>query len=238
MAYNLSAFNKTYYGRAAQNSQNILNKWPFLCSREALVKSFEGVGYAGSANPRNPNGYSANELANKVIELFDQIMYDTWFESTIYTPSSLSAVINDGYRWDQSEFWSRFNTYFIYHNGDGSGADMYVLDNVLHENIVILPQTSYSVNSAEYKRKPYLGFDQSMLQSTFGAELDLVNPGTDGRIDGDNGDFGLTNAIVDAGSFVTGVEYNIREVGDTDFTLICASQNVMNTVFTATSTAK
>ena len=160
--------------------------------------------------------------------------YDTWFESTIYTPSSLSAVINDGYRWDQSEFWSSFNTYFIYHNGDGSGADMYVLDNVLHENIVILPQTSYSVNSAEYKRKPYLGFDQSMLQSTFGAELDLVNPGTDGRIDGDNGGFGLTNALVDAGSFVTGVEYNIREVGDTDFTLIGASQNVVNTVFTAT----
>lgn len=231
MAYDLSAFNTTYYNRASQNSQTILNKWPYLCSREALVKSFEGVSWAGSVNQRNPNGYTAEQLANKVIELFDEIMYDTWFDSTVYSPSSFEAVVNSGYRWDQSEFWLSFNTYFIFHNGDGAGADYYLMDNILDENIVILPQSTYTVNSAEYKRKPYLGFDQKILSSTFGAELDLD---VDSRIDGTNGGYGLTNALVDAGSFVIGEEYNIREVGDTDFTLIGASQNTVNTVFTAT----
>lgn len=234
MTYDLRHFNKTWFGRANQNSQTILNKWPYLCSREALVNALAATTYDGPANPRNPNGYTAAQMADKIIELFDEIMYATWFDNTVYHPQSLIGAINSGLRWDQVDFWSNFGTHFIYHNGNGAGVGMYVLDNVLNENIVILPQTSYTVNTAEFFRKPYLGFDFNMMKSTFGAELDLVNPGVDGRVDGLNGGFGLTNALISAGSFVVGVEYNIREVGDTDFTLIGASQNVVNTVFTAT----
>lgn len=234
MAYVLNDFRRTYYDRANRNSQAMLDKWPYLCSREALVKAFEGTSYKGSANQRNPNGYSAEQLADKVIDIFDQIMYDTWYNSSVYHPTSLYGPYNEGYRWDQSYFWSSYNVHFIFHNGGGAGVDYYVLDGIANEDIVILPQSSYQVNTAEFKRKPFLGFDNAMMTSQFAAELDLVNPGTDGRVNGLNGGYGLTNALVDAGSFVVGVEYNIREVGDTDFTLIGASQNTVNTVFTAT----
>lgn len=236
MAYDLSAFNTTYYSstRGNQNSQRMLDKWPYLCSREALVKALDGTSFKGSANPRNPNGYSAEQMANKIIELFDKIMYDTWFDSTVYNPKSFEGPIGQGHRWDQSEFWSSFDTHFVFHTGNGAGFGMYVLDNIANEDIVIWPHFPYTYNTAEYKQKPYLGFDENMMQSTFGAELDLVNPGVDGRVDGLNGGYGLTNRLIDAGSFVIGVEYNIREVGTTDFTLIGAADNNIDTVFTAT----
>lgn len=236
MAYVLNNFNKTYYDRANRNSQAMLDKWPYLCSREALVKALEGssITSGGGASHRNPNGYSADEMADKIIELFDEIMYDTWFDSTVYHPLSLQGSINGGNRWDQAAFWDNFNTHFIFHAGGGAGVDHYVLDNVANENILIWPAKAYGVNSAEFKRKPFLGFDKTMMKSQFAAELDLINPGVDGRVDGLNGGYGLTNALVDAGSFVIGESYNIREVGTTDFTLIGAANNNINTVFTAT----
>ena len=234
MAYDLSAFNTTFYNRAGENNQTILNKWPYLCSREALVKALEGTNYVGSANPRNPNGYTAAQMADKIIELFDEIMYDTWNNSSVYHPKSLEGSINAGLRWDQTDFWASYNVHFIFHDGDGAGLGYYVLDNVANENIVIWPQTAYGYNPTEFKRKPFLGFDNLMMTSQFAAELDLVNAGTDNRIDGINGGYGLTNGLISAGSFVIGEEYNIREVGTTDFTLIGASDNNINTVFTAT----
>lgn len=221
MAYDLRAFNRTWYSRAGQSSSAILQKYPYLCSREALVQTFKNNDHENDT-AANPYGYTAEQLADIIIDRFDQIMYDTWFDSTVYHPKSLQGSINAGYRWDQAAFWDNFNTHFIFNDGGTDADAMYALD---HVEVVLLPKFYNTVNSAEYYRKPYLGFDQQMITSEFGAELDL---------DGSNRVSGLTNALVDAGSFVTGVEYNIREVGDTDFTLIGAANNNVNTVFTAT----
>jgi VCBS repeat-containing protein len=45
---------------------------------------------------------------------------------------------------------------------------------------------------------------------------------------------GIADITVSAGSFVTGTAYTIASVGDTDYTLIGASANTVDTVFTAT----
>lgn len=171
MAYDLKDFNTTYYGRAFQNSQSILNKWPYLCSRESLIRAVSGIA-TGSVTQRNPNGYTAAQMADKIIERFDEIMYDTWFDSTVYHPTSMSGAINQGYRWDQNEFWDNFNTHFIFHNGDGAGVASFIIANI--DDIVIWPATSYTVNSAEFKRKPFLGFDKAMMTSQFATELDMT----------------------------------------------------------------
>jgi hypothetical protein len=53
----------------------------------------------------------------------------------------------------------------------------------------------------------------------------------------DAGKYGTTSnptKVVNAGSFVTGEEYQIKTVGTTDFTLIGATDNIVDTMFTAT----
>lgn len=221
MAYDLSYFSRTYNSstRANGSSQAMLNRWPFLCSRQALIRALTGAGL-GSSSVRNFQNISVNDLTDKIIDLFDQFMYDNW--SNYYTPKGLDAAEGAGYRWDQEEFWTYNRTQFIFHNGNGAGVGIYVLDNV---EIVILPSAYYEDNQTEYKHKPFLGFDNKLSKSTFAAELDL---------NGSNNVTDLTNSLVDAGSFVIGEEYNIREVGDTDWVSIGATSGTFNEVFTAT----
>ena len=229
--YPLEHYSRTL-SRAGGDEEKIMEKFPYICSYESLLIALRAsnITFTGPSH-RNPNGYTAEEMAETIIDRFDQIMYDTWYNTTVYQPKAFDKAINAGYRWDQHEFWDYSDVSLIYHNGNGAGVDHYVLDNV---EVVLLPPNIYQLNTAEYKQKPFLGFDVKMMDSQFGAELDLISATSDDRIDGLNGGYGLTNALVDAGSFVVGVEYNIREVGDTDFTLIGASQNTVNTVFTAT----
>jgi len=221
MAYDLSYFSKTYNNstRANGSAQAMLTRWPFLCSRPALVRAITGAGL-GSTNIRNFQGLNYGNLSDKIIELFDNFMYDNW--SNYYTPKGFDSAVNQGYRWDQEEFWSNNATQFIYHDGNGAGVNYYVLDNV---ELVILPGLYYEDNQTEYKHKPFLGFDNKLSKSTFAAELDL---------NGDNKVTDLTNSLVDAGSFVVGEQYNIREVGDTDWIAIGATNGTLNEYFTAT----
>lgn len=224
--YRLEHYTRTL-SRAGGDEDAILAKFPYICSYQSLVRALDGSGIIfGTPYRRNPNGYTKEEMAEIIIDRFDQIMYDTWYNSKVYEPKSFSGSIAAGYRWDQVDFWNNFGTHFIYHAGGGAGNAMYVLDNVANEDIILLPEKGYNYSVKEFIQKPFLGFDVGMMSSEFGAELDL-DPSTKKVT-------GLTNALVDAGSFVTGVEYNIREPGDTDFTLIGATQNTVNTVFTAT----
>jgi hypothetical protein len=221
MGYDLSYFTKTYYNssKANLNSQSIAVRYPFLCSRPALVKALSDSNIA--ANSRNVQGLNTYELADKLISLMDEFMYNHW-SGNVYIPLGFQPSVNQGLRWDMEEFWQNGNTHVIWHNGDGADNRYYILDAV---ETVLLPTAYYENNTKEYKNKPFLGFDYQERKSHFGAELDM---------DGNNRVTGLTNALVEAGSFVTGVEYNIREVGDTDFTLIGAAQNTKDTIFTAT----
>ena len=189
MAYDLSDYNTTYYGKAGQNSQTILNKYPYLCSRPALIEALGSVAQ-GSVTQRNPNGYTAEQMADKIIQRFDEIMYDTWHNPTTYNPKSLYGPINEGYRWDQSYFWDSYGVHFIFHNGDGAGLGSFIVANI--DDIILWPKTYYQVNTAEFKEKPFLGFDNTMLKSEFGAELDmdggLVTGITVGGTQTDDGD--------------------------------------------------
>ena len=172
MAYDLSAFNTTWFtsSKANQSNANILAKWPYLCSREALVFALENVA-DGTVTQRNPQGYTAAEMADVIIEKFDEIMYDTWSNSTVYHPFAFAGAIDAGYRWDQTEFWGSDHTHFIFHNGDGAGLGASLLANV--DDPVLLPSNTHIINSAEFYKKPFLGFDKRMRTSEFGAELDM-----------------------------------------------------------------
>lgn len=221
MAYDLSYFSRTYnsISRANGSSEAILSRWPFLCSRGALKKSLTDAGLYYT-HYSNHQGLNLDQLTDKIIDLFDRFMYDNWFN--FYTPSCFEQAVNKGYRWDQTYFWDdQSGTSFVFHDGNGAGVGIYVLDYV---EIVLWPKTGYSVNSAEYKSKPFMGFDNKISKSTFAAELDLT-----GSVVTD-----LTNKLVDAGSFVIGETYNIREVGDTDWIAIGATSGTFNEQFTAT----
>lgn len=223
MGYDLRYFTRTYNAsdKANGSSQAILDKFPYLSNRQALVNAL-GDSTALSSQ-RNPNGYTAAEMADIIIDRWDQIMEDTWSNSTTYTPFTWQGAIDAGYRWDQKTFWDWGPCSVIYHDGDGGGQAYQILDKT---EIVLLPGEAYEINVKEFKQKPFLGFDRSMQTSEFGAELD---------VDGNNKVTGLTNANVAAGSFVTGVEYRIGLLGgSTDFTLIGAADNNTGTVFTAT----
>lgn len=172
MAYDLRAFNRTYVGKAGRNNDTITAKWPYLCSREALIIALENVA-TGSATQRNPQGYTAAEMAEIIIDRFDQIMFDTWSNSTVYHPFAFENARSAGYRWDQPQFWGTAHTHFIFHNGDGAGLGSFIRDNI--DDPVLLPNNYHIVNSAEFFKKPYLGFDKRMRTSEFGAELDMAN---------------------------------------------------------------
>ena len=173
MAYDLRAFNRTYVGKAGRNNDTILAKWPYLCSREALIIALENVA-TGTATQRNPQGYTAAEMADIIIDRFDQIMDDTWNNSTVYHPFAFENARSAGYRWDQPQFWGTSHTHFIFHNGLGAGRGNIIRSNNI-DDPVLLPSYYHIVNSAEFYKKPYLGFDKKMRVSDFGLELDMTN---------------------------------------------------------------
>lgn len=216
MAYDLSYFSKTYNTtfKANKSSASIQSRYPYVCSRPALKQAL----VSAQNSWRNFKGLTLDELTDTIIEYFDLFMYDHW-SGNVYTPTAFESAVNSGYRWDQTEFWNQ--TAIIFHSGGGGGVGRYVLDNV---DIVLLPGNGFTVITKEYKDKPFLGFDYRETKSTFAAELDLT-----GSVVTD-----LTNSLVDAGSFVIGETYTIREVGDTDWIAIGATNGTFDEQFTAT----
>lgn len=168
MAYDLRDFNTTWAGKATQDSQQILNKYPYLCSREALANALSDVA-EGSVSQRNPNGYTAVEMADKIITRFDEIMYDSWEESTTYDPLAFAGAVAAGYRWDQPAFWGTASTHFIFYNGGTSGDAQDIRNNI--DDVVLLPSQNYAFVAKEYEDEPFLGFDKRMRTSEFGYEL-------------------------------------------------------------------
>jgi hypothetical protein len=173
MAYDLRAFNRTWVdtSKGSRNNSVILAKWPYLCSREALIIALENVA-DGTVTQRNPQGYTAAEMADIIIDRFDQIMYDTWDNSTVYHPLAFENARSAGYRWDQPQFWGTSHTHFIFHDGGGAGRGNIIRGQNI-DDPVLLPSYYHIVNSAEFYKKPYLGFDKRMRVSDFGLELDM-----------------------------------------------------------------
>lgn len=223
--YNLRHYTRTM-AAFSNDQEEILKMFPYICSRQALYVAIRDSGIASVAQ-RNPNGYTATQITDFIIDYYDQIMTgvkaDGGTSSSDYIPLSLKSSIDAGYVWTQKEFWSNDETHFIFHNGDGAGVGHFVLGNV--SPIVILPRTVYEVSTKEFKKKPFLGFDFNMMTSTFAAELDL---------DSDSRVTNIANERVEAGSFVSSTEYKIVSAGTTDFTAIGAADNNLGTNFTAT----
>lgn len=176
MAYDLRDFNTTWYGKASQNSQNILDKYPYLCSRHALVEALANIA-DGTYHQRNPNSYTAEEMADKIITRFDEIMYDSWDNATVYEPFAFAGPVAAGYRWDNPSFWGTSSTHFIFYNGQTSGDAQDIKDAIPLEDQILMPSQSYPSESKEYQDEPFLGFDKRVRTSEFGYELNVNGVG-------------------------------------------------------------
>lgn len=222
--YDLRHYTRTM-NQLSNNQEEILKRFPYICSRQALYVSIRDSGIQADSQ-RNPNGYTNTQITDFIIDYFDQIMQgviiDGGNDDTAYVPSAFESALDNGYVWTQKQFWMDQDTSFIFHNGDQAGLGHFILGNV---KVVLLPGKTYQYNVKEYIQKPFLGFDYQMMTSNFGAELDLT---VDNKVNA------ITNAVVEAGSFVIGVEYKIIDAGDTDFTAIGAANNDLGTNFTAT----
>lgn len=168
MAYDLRFTFPTTW--AAHGNNEILLKYPFVCDNTTLRQVINDSGIAGDTS-RNPNGYTAIEIADKVCKYWDIIMNATW---NSYFPLGLWE---DRYfrRWDQEAYWLAKETSFIFHDGNSSGFLADILNAI---DIVLLPGTIFQIpNAAEYRNAPFMGFDYTMLKSQFAVEMDQDGSG-------------------------------------------------------------
>ena len=167
IVYDLRHFNKTWAtsSKANESDQAILDKWPYLCSRGALIIALADVA-TGTATQRNPNGYTAIEMADKMIGMFDEIMYAKWDNTAVFAPTTFPKAST--HRWDQKAFWNDPETSFIYWSGsdDLNGDADDITDN--HTEIVLLPSKQYTPSSIEYIANAYLGFDKNATKTATG----------------------------------------------------------------------
>ena len=146
-------------------SEAIIEKYPFLVSRLSMHRAITASGIAGDTQ-RNPMGYTADQITEKVITYWDTII-SAWWPAT-YDPL-IFRNINSRRKMNQSEYWSEQSWSLIYHNGGTAGDAAGVLANT---EIVILPGNYYDQENVQYWRnKTWLGFDNFMMRSNFAAEL-------------------------------------------------------------------
>ena len=130
--YNLRHYARTMNAFSG-NQEEILKMFPYICSRQALYVAIRDSGIAAVAQ-RNPNGYTATQITDFIVDYYDQIMAgvkaDGGTSKDDYIPLSLKDSIDEGYVWTQKEFWENGKTYFIFHNGDQAGVGHFVLGNV------------------------------------------------------------------------------------------------------------
>ena len=183
MGYDLSeTFPITYVGAASSNSDNIIAKYPYVASKEAIYAAILASGVQAVAQ-RNPNGYTVREMTDKICLLWDNIMYNLWNSNHgTYDPSFLDLTR----RFDQPSFWQQPTAYWIAYDETsfvGLPDAATILSRV---DIVLLPSKTWTYDVKEYKQKPYLGWDSASQSTasgysswsltgtdTFAAELDI-----------------------------------------------------------------
>ena len=171
MGYDLRHYTQTFRdsNKANGSSDAILNKYPFVCSREALMAALNSSGVV-SVGQRNASNLSLTEMTDKIIEAWDNIMFYDWDNTTntingagygYVLPESLQGGIVNGQNWADPGFWSFSGRYFIAFKGSGtpsSGALTAENISAQHE-VILLPSTTYEVNIPIYKLRPFLGLD-------------------------------------------------------------------------------
>ena len=147
----------------------ILEKYPFLVSRLSMHRAITESGIAGNTQ-RNPNGYTAAQITEYVIEYWDTVI-SAWWPAT-YNPLVFQNV-TARYKMNQTQFWTDSGWSLIFHNGNTPGDAAGILSNT---HIVILPGNYYSQENVQnWRNKTFLGFDNGMMRSNFAAELTNTN---------------------------------------------------------------
>ena len=150
MGYDLRHYSTTYQHTSKGNfdSDAMLNRYPFLCSREALYQALDGANLANNSQ-RNPNGYTVKQLTDKIIAHWDKVMFDHWgrslntddVEVKFNNPRAFGAVI-DNYKWDQPQFWSNDETSFIAFDTNVTGSRT-AAQVIADTDIILLPSKIY-----------------------------------------------------------------------------------------------
>lgn len=180
MGYNLIHYTQTFQAsdRANGDSEAILRKYPFVVSRQALVAAIQLAAdnhQSQADNPldsqRNPNGYTAAQMADKIIEAWDNIMYYDWNNTTntmngtgygYANPKSLDPGISNGSNWADPGFWSFDGMYFIAYKASGAPTSgIRTAEQVFADtSIILLPSKAYTIDSKEFQNPPFLGLDK------------------------------------------------------------------------------
>lgn len=202
MGFDLRHYSTTYQHTSKANfdSDNMLNRYPFICSREALYQALDGANLANNSQ-RNPNGYTVKQMTDKIIAHWDKVMFEHWGKSLntddveikYNNPRPFEHVI-DNYNWSQSQFWSDDNTSFIALDITSTGSKT-AAEIIAATDIIILPSKIYDINTTIYKQKPFLAFDDRAYYQ-FGSSTSAALIGPD--------DFGV-ELDVDGNKRVTGV---------------------------------
>lgn len=183
MAYDLSCYRYTnkWFGQ-----ELIRQKYPYLCSQEALISAIRISGVTNNAQ-RNPRGFTPEEMALSIIGHQDQIMIfgKEWVNGAeqpfgpmisrpadkITVPLAFKSALNAGYRWDQPEFWAHPDTHVIVYinpydefNFEPTIPYTDVYDRIGYPGdtegrVILLPSKTYENNTAEFKTKPFLSWD-------------------------------------------------------------------------------
>jgi hypothetical protein len=198
--YNLRHYAQTFNdsNKANGSSTAILNKYPFICSREALYAALNTANKSGAFTAqRNPNGYTVTQMTDKIIAAWDNIMFYDWDNTTntidggnygYVLPRALAGGIINGSKWDDPGFWSFEDRYFVPYRGTGTPATGTLTAEDIRSNadIILLPSKVYTINTTQYQQKPFWGLDDrgyietvssntyvKIAQNNYGNEADV-----------------------------------------------------------------
>jgi len=99
MAYDLQVFTKLFE-QAGSSSDNLQNKFPFLCDLPTLAHTLNGHIMVTDSR-MNPNGYDSTEMAYQIIKWFDT--YADY--NTGNMPTTIKEKADTGIFWNQTAFW-------------------------------------------------------------------------------------------------------------------------------------
>lgn len=130
----------------------IQNYYWWLAPISTMTVALQESGIVDNAQ-RNPLGYTALELAEKIAGAIDEtISYKstTWTRKDFYF-QGLEPSKSQGYRLDQAAFWQNTDTHLVYFPEQyiASRSDMPVID------VIVVPGTVYDYNPDEFKLAPW-----------------------------------------------------------------------------------